>query len=353
LKISQFENLKINWPLVIGYCSFARVLIFFFLFSIFIFGCKSKRLDISNIKIDLKVERFEKDLFSVDSTNRNAAIRNLTTKYGDFFYFYFNDFRWQSDSDRSWDDSIIAYISDTTLHALYDSVEKRFSDFTSIEKELNTSLRYFKYYFPETSIPTIITIINSPGHGAFTYGDSILCIALEDYMSPQFSFYKYLDIPNYLVRRFKPEYIVPNCLQVMITKQFPFDPTSKKLLDAMVYNGKVMYLKSQFMPENIDSLTTGFRNKDLKWCSDNEKEIWKFFIDKNLLYSQDPLEYMKFVNDGPTTSGMPPESPGNVGSWVGWRIVSSYMKKHPEISLQQLMSEQDTQKILTDSRYKP
>ena len=303
----------------------------------------------------MKVERFEKELFAIDSSNRDEAIHNLINKYGDFFYFYFNDFRWnmQSESDDSWKDSVVLFVSDQTLRSLYDSVEKRFSDFSAEEKELNTSLRYYKYYFPEITAPIVITVINSPGHGAFTYGDSALCIALEDYMNPEFSFYKFLDIPSYLVRRFKPEFIVPNCLQVMITKQFPFDPTSKKLIDAMVYNGKVMYLKSKFIPDIPDSIATEFREKDLKWCLDNEKEIWKFLLEKNLLYSQDPLEYMKYVNEGPTTSGMPPESPGNVGSWVGWRIVSAYMSKHPETSLQQLMNEEDAQKILTDSKYKP
>jgi len=121
----------------------------------------------------------------------------------------------------------------------------------------------------------------------------------------------------------------------------------------MIYNGKLTYLKSRFMPGAPDSLITNFRGKDLKWCVDNEKEIWKFFIDKNLLYSQDPLEYLKYVNDGPNTSGMPTDAPGNVGTWVGWRIVSKYMKQHKEISPAQLMQEADAQKILTDSKYKP
>jgi hypothetical protein len=353
--MSQLANLKIDWSLDIRHWPL-KVSVFCFFASIILFSsCKSHKPDISNINIDLKVDRFEKELFSINKTNRDSAIQFLTGKYGDFFYFYFNDFRWntQSESDQSWKDSVVAYVSDSTLQLLYDSVEKKFSDFTPVKKELETSLQYFKNYFPDLTIPHIVTIINGPGHGAFTYGDSLLGIALEDYMNPQFTYYKFLNIPDYLVRRFKPEYIVPNCLQVMISKKFPFDPASKKLLDAMVYNGKVMYLKSQFIPGAPDSLSTGFRAKDLKWCLDNEKEIWKFFLDRNLLYSQDPLEYMKYVNDGPTTSGMPPESPGNVGSWVGWQIVSAYMKQHPEISLPQLMAEQDAQKILTDSKYKP
>jgi gliding motility-associated lipoprotein GldB len=344
----QFSMVSRHWAWVIRQWSIVAVL---FLFA----SCKSRKPDVSNISVDLKVERFEQELFAIDSSNRDQAIQQMTEKYGEFFYFYFNGYPWnmQSESDQSWKDSVLAYVRDPFLTDLCDSVQKRFADISGFQKQLEASLKYFKYYFPSVTIPGVYTVINSPGHGAFTYGDSVLCVSLEDYMDPRFSFYKYLDIPNYLVRRFKPEYMVPNALQVMITKEFPFDPTSKKLLDAMVYNGKVMYLKSQFMPDAADSITTGFSELDLKWCLDNEKEIWKFFLTKDLLYSTDPLEYMKYVNDGPTTSGMPPESPGNVGSWVGWRIVSAYMKQHTEVSLQQLMEEQDAQKILRDSKYKP
>ncbi|HYV95096.1 MAG TPA: hypothetical protein VE978_25195 [Chitinophagales bacterium] len=336
----------------------SRFTIFYLLSSIFFFSsCKNHKPDISKVIVDLKVERFENDLFSLDAAKRDSGIHDLINRYGDFFFFYFNDYahhwRMQNDSSHLWKDSVVAYIADPTLHALYDSVENKFSDISSIQKQLTTSLRYFKFYFPQITIPEIITLINGPGHGAFTYGDSTLCIALDDYMGQNFSYYKFENMPEYLVWRFRSEYIVPNCMQVMITHEFTFDPSGKKLLDAMIYNGKVLYLRSQVMPDAPDSLVTSFREKDLKWCNENEKEIWKFFITRNLLYSQDPLEYLKYVNDGPTTSGMPNESPGNVGSWVGWRIVTAYMKRNPEIPLKQLMSEQDAQKILTDSKYKP
>jgi len=342
---------------IAGGCRILKISFFFLLTStLFFSSCKSHKPDISNIKVDLQVKRFEKDLFSLNSAKKETGIQNMISKYRDFFFFYFNDYRlWQmqNDSAVAWKDSVIAFAQDEVLLALQDSVEKKYTDFSFYKEQLTLSLRYFKYYFPEIVIPEVITVINSPARGAFTYGDSTLCIALDDYMGPEFSYYKFQDVPNYLLWRFRPEYIVPNSLQVLETHNFPFDPTGKKLLDAMIYNGKLTYLKSRFMPGAPDSLITNFRGKDLKWCVDNEKEIWKFFIDKNLLYSQDPLEYLKYVNDGPNTSGMPTDAPGNVGTWVGWRIVSKYMKQHKEISPAQLMQEADAQKILTDSKYKP
>lgn len=323
--------------------------------NFFFFSCKSNRPNLSGVEVNLEVKRFEQELFAINDLNRDEAINRMVAGYGDFFTFYFNDFRWNTPTDslQTWRDSLVAYVSDPLLRTLFDSVNHRFQDFSPHGSALTEALRYYRLHFPEALIPRLITVINSPGHGAFTYGDSVLCIALEDYMDPEFSYYRFLDIPDYLLRRFRPGYIVPNAMHVLITRDFPYDLMGKNLLDAMIYNGKVMYLKSQVMPEAADTLVTGFSSADLDWCRDNEKEIWKFFLSKNLLYSTDPLEYLKYVNDGPTTSGMPPESPGNIGSWLGWRIVGAYMKRFPATPLQQLMLDEDGQQILTESRYKP
>jgi hypothetical protein len=229
-------------------------------------------------------------------------------------------------------------------------------NFAGMEKtqgELETAFRYYKYYFPDKNIPEVITLINGPGPAAFTYGDSLLCIALDCYMGENFSYYQYLQIPNYALRRFRPEYIVSNCMEVWANHEFGADDAGKKFLDAMIYRGKVLYLKSQLLPDTPDSIITGLREKDLKWCLDNEPEIWKFFIEHDLLYSVDPLAYSKYLTDGPGTSGMPSDAPGNVGSWVGWRIVSRFVERNPDITLEQLMKEPNAQIILTKSKYKP
>jgi uncharacterized protein YjaZ len=60
-----------------------------------------------------------------------------------------------------------------------------------------------------------------------------------------------------------------------------------------------------------------------------------------------------YLNDGPFTAEISQEAPGRIGIWVGWRIVDSYMRHHPEVSIQQLMAESDAQKILEYSYYKP
>jgi hypothetical protein len=63
--------------------------------------------------------------------------------------------------------------------------------------------------------------------------------------------------------------------------------------------------------------------------------------------------YMKYINDGPNTSGFPPSAPSKLGAFIGWQIVRQYMKKFPETTLADLMQNSDYQKILNDSKYFP
>jgi hypothetical protein len=39
--------------------------------------------------------------------------------------------------------------------------------------------------------------------------------------------------------------------------------------------------------------------------------------------------------------------------WAGWQIVKSCMKNNKDVTLQQLMGDQDAQKILNKSKYRP
>ena len=59
------------------------------------------------------------------------------------------------------------------------------------------------------------------------------------------------------------------------------------------------------------------------------------------------------MNDGPFTSEVSQDSPGRLGTWVGWRIVESYMNNNEQVTIQQLLDNEDAQNILENSKYRP
>jgi len=50
---------------------------------------------------------------------------------------------------------------------------------------------------------------------------------------------------------------------------------------------------------------------------------------------------------------MPPEAPGRIANYMGWQIVKTYMNRYPDKGLEMLIMENDAQKILDLSKFKP
>ena len=106
-------------------------------------------------------------------------------------------------------------------------------------------------------------------------------------------------------------------------------------------------------PNSSDSLKIGFTSDQMLWCIKNEKQMWNYLIEKKLLFSTDYMTINKHINPAPFTSGYPKESPGRASIWLGWKIVDAYMERNSDLTLKNLMLDDDYQKILSESRYEP
>src|ERR1700759_3006037 len=108
------------------------------------------------------MKRFEKDLFAIDAIHYKTQLDSLRSKYRILFPFYFGQVGgWRiSDTTKNWDDSILKFTEDPLSRSLYDSTVKQFPNLNAYQVQLETALRYFKFYFPNTVIPEVNSIIN-------------------------------------------------------------------------------------------------------------------------------------------------------------------------------------------------
>ena len=112
----------------------------------------------------------------------------------------------------------------------------------------------------------------------------------------------------------------------------------------------------QVLAEDVnDAIKIGYTDKQLAWCKSYEGAIWAYFIENNLLFETDYQKIQMFLTEAPFTPGIGEknESAPKLAIWTGWQMVRKYMNENPDVTLQQLMLEQDAQKILNSSRYKP
>jgi hypothetical protein len=158
--------------------------------------------------------------------------------------------------------------------------------------------------------------------------------------------------PAYISRRFERPYIPVNCMKAIAEDMFPDSSANLSLIGQIVEKGKYWWLTDLFLPRTEDSLKTGFSQKQLDWCQANEGLIWNYVLQHEDLYNIDPDVIKNYIGDSPSTPGMPDISPGNIGQWIGWKIVEKYVEDHPEAGPKEIMR-MDPRKLFEESKYKP
>lgn len=312
--------------------------------------------DISGIKVDFDIVRLENEIFSLDSLNIEASIDEMYKKYPEVTDLYFEKVMNFMRRDRSGKldyDFIKKFIGNDALLGLMDSVRTDFPSLTSTEDELRTAFKYYKYYYPNRSLPEVYTWISEFGPAVSTLDSSIVGISLDMYLGEDYVYYPSLEFPQYMYRNFEEDFIPINVMKSIWASHSSWDEKDKKLIDHMLERGKELYYLERVLPDVDKEMLIGYTKEELEWCEDNAMQMWEFFIEKELFYSDNPRDFMKYVKPGPTSSGMPNESPGNTASWLGWQIVKSFMKNNPAYSLSDLEGFMDGQKVLVKSKYKP
>lgn len=315
----------------------------------------SQKPDVEAVDVKIEVRRFEKDLFGLDTNSIHVSLKDLREKYGEFFDL----FAYRITSLGSPDSSLMEskfrqFVTDTNFRAVYTDIEHVFGNGDVLNMQLTQAFKYYHYYFPGKKVPAVITYLS-----AFSFpvvaDSNLLGIGLDMYLGTGYRYYSTIEppLPFYLRSRMTKEYVAVDALRGWLQSDYMVDESQAKMIDMMVSQGKIIYALGLLFPEIPDTLKIGYTGSQLSWCRENESRIWSFFIDQQLLFTTDPNVLMKYVNDAPTTNGFPKESPGNIGQFIGWKIVESYMEHHNQISLMQLMEEKDLQKIFRESRYKP
>jgi hypothetical protein len=346
-------------------CSFAklnysnmRLLISLLIVTAFI-SCKnnSNIPDVSDIKVNLTVHRFEQGLFSLDTNNLAPQLDQLIAKYPSFGENFLStilnvDPKWTPDTTVNYVKSFIS-----SYRPVYDSSQNVFKDFTPYENEIKKGLQFLHFYFPKYNAPhNIITYIGPlDGYGDILDEDAFI-IGLHQHLGKNYSAYKTVWVqetyPEYMTNRFEPDYIAINCMKNIVTDIYPEKLEDKSLVIQMIEKGKRLYMLSKLMPYTSEYKLIGYTEKQLKDCYAHEAAIWNLFTQNNYLQTIDYNITKNYIGEGPKTQELGDASPGNIGSFAGWQIVKKYMSKHSKLTLQQLM-ETDAEKLFADAKYKP
>jgi len=323
-----------------------------------------KKIDVSGEKVNYTVSRFDQDFFAIDTSHIAESEAKLRAKYGQFYDDYvthiMNFGRAESPVDTTHHDphiDIIHFLGNKSDRDLYDTVQKEYPDIADIKPGLTDMLKHFQHYFPKKPhITRVYTFITEFSDGVATYDDSTICIGLDMYLGSTYRYYSSVDLPLFMIAKLKKPYIIPNVTEALYNANFDRTAYNAQLplIEALINEGKKYYFMECMLPDAPDSLIMGYTMVQEQWCRNSESTIWKYLNEQDLLYKVNYMEQKRYTSDGPSTTGLPPESPPKVGSWIGWQIVRKFMKNSGgKVTLPDLLDKYTAKQIFALSNYKP
>ena len=227
-----------------------------------------------------------------------------------------------------------------------------FGDGSGLQSEFRQAFANLRYYYPDFTPPKIKTVITGLDTDLFV-SDTLIVVSLDFFLGPDAKYRP--KTYEYLMRRYDPDDIVPSCMLIYgISNRFnKTDLKDRTVLADMVAYGKSFYFAKRMLPCTPDSVLIWYTAEEIKGARSNEDLIWARFIQDKVLFSTNVIDKKNYLGDRPVTIQVGEKCPGRIGQWIGWQIVDGYMKKHPDMSLADLMSLDDAQSIFKNSNYKP
>ena len=183
--------------------------------------------------------------------------------------------------------------------------------------------------------------------------ENMLFIDITAFMGENNPNYKGLE--QYFQKSMNPKNILPKVS--LILAEYFITPTgdSQKFIDHLVYYGKLMTLQDAFLPQEPDALKMNYTPEQYEWAKANEANVWNFFVENNLVFSDDQRLNERFINPAPFSkfyTEIDNESSPQIGIFSGWQICKKFYQEKPETKLADFLK-MSAQEIFNQSNYKP
>lgn len=245
---------------------------------------------------------------------------------------------------------------DTTEIRVYKEAIKGINQ-KRLETELSEMFSRVKYYFPKFKIPKVY-LYSSNLQGIiepifFRTEDAMLFIDISAFMGEKNRNYEGMD--HYMRKSMNVENLVPRVSEIVAETFIVYNPKENKFVDKILSYGKVKILQDAFLPNTPDYLKMSYTPEQYDWAKANEGNIWNYFVENDMLFSDDFRLYERFIAIGPFSkfyTEIDQKSSPRVGIFIGWQIAKSFLNQKPDTTLSDLLKMNATE-IFNQSKYKP
>lgn len=303
--------------------------------------------------IDITVSRYDELLNEYVEFNSFLALKKMNTEHLlETTYLIEDVLKLGQVNDDNINNKLKAFYTDSTLRVLAKDALAKYRDMGMVEKDLTRGFRKLKRELPSIKVPHVYSQISALNESVVV-GDSILGFSIDKYMGEDYPLYKNY-FYDYQRRSMIPGRIVPDCFMFFLLSDYPFPENNEhSLLDCIMHKGKIQYVIKGILNYDSYGQELGYTKEENEWCTKNRKEIWAYMLANGHLQSTDPMVIRKYTAPAPYTAYFGDGSPAMVGIWMGIQIIDSYMRNNKEITVEELMKDNDYRQILVDAKFKP
>ena len=183
--------------------------------------------------------------------------------------------------------------------------------------------------------------------------DSVMLIALNHYLGADFPGYSHWP---YFMRQSKTPQALPfDIAEALVATSYPFRNDNPDALSRLLYEGALTKAKMALNGSTDAAAALGYDEDTYKRLLADEENLWRSLIASQTLYDTSSATIDKLVYPAPQVTLPGITVPGRAGRFIGYRIVESYLAKHPSTSLAQLLSPTfyANPSALIDAEYQP
>lgn len=322
--------------------NFFKYIILSLIFSFSLQSCSNTNENRWEIKLDTAAPNVEITDISKEFYDQKVPLQEFQKKY-DFFQGTVPD-----------EDYALRRADSAEIKLYKEAIAK--IDQTKLKTDLALLFAHIEHYFPNFETPKVFLFSSAlqmaPDPIFLEEKSNFLFIDITGFMGINNPNYQGMEL--YFQKSMNPQNIVAKVSEMLAVQFVPQSGKQLKFLDKIIYEGKILTLQDAFLPAEPDYLKMNFTAEQYEWADQNEENIWNFFVENNLVFSDDPRLNERFIAKGPFSkfyTEIDNESSPQVGTYTGWQICRKFFNEKPDTKLQEFLN-MDAQTLFSESVYK-
>lgn len=148
-------------------------------------------------------------------------------------------------SDHDISERFLRFYQDSTLQTLVNDVESEYANMDDINDQLRKAFGNLEEWIPDLPLPRVYSQIGALDQ-SIVVGDQTVGISLDKYMGKKYPLYKQFGYSNEQLETMGRSNIVPDCVSFYLLSLYPMrDFDSRTQLDKDLHMGKVMWVANK------------------------------------------------------------------------------------------------------------